>query len=85
MPEQTVEACRAKLVELEASIPEMPRGLDANHPLFIEWHLAYSAHVAKRERLQCRITALSHPIELGVRQERPKVALPVRAPRRLRQ
>jgi len=67
----TVEALTRELQELEAQRPEMPRGLHAEHPKFIEWHQAFQAHVDRKQQLLSRITAHLYPIETGVRQERP--------------
>ena len=84
MPETSVASLSAELRELEANRPEMPRGLDAEHPLFVAWHHAFQAHVDRKMRLLSKLTAAMNPLDIRTRQDRPLAALPAH-PYRLRQ
>ena len=80
----TVRALTLELQELEANRPEMPRGLDPEHPLFVTWHHAFQKHVSRKHLLIAQINGAMHPIETRVIQERPMAALKP-LPSRLRQ
>ena len=84
MVKVSLELLHAELAEVEASRPEMPRGLDSSHPQFVAWHKAFSKYATRKARIESKITAFLNPVETRKRQERPLAALP--APRlRMRQ
>ena len=84
MAETSVAALSAELRQLESNRPEMPRGLDAEHPLFVAWHHAFQHHVDRKVRILAKLSAAMCPLDLRTRQDRPLAALP-RLPSRIRQ
>lgn len=79
-----VKALTQQLLELEASWPEMPRGVLPEDPRFVAWHHDFQRHVDRKQLVLAQINAAMHPVTTHVIQERPMAALKP-LPSRLRQ